>query len=416
MKTIFTGFSPNLTTSQVREALLWLLYPLRWLKWQRGDAVNRVEMWLRGYFGIPHAYTFDSGRSALFFALQAIDIQQGDEVLVQGYTCMVVSNAIIWAGGKPVYVDIGSDLNMDVQNLAKKITPHSKVIVIQHTFGQPADLGPILELAKKHNLRIIEDCAHSLGAKYKGTLTGTLGDIGMLSFGGDKVVSCGRGGALITKDAFLAKRIEKFQKNLKPLSNFIIFQHLIHYPIFFLGKKYYTFGVGKWLLALTKKFHITHRIIETKEKQGKPISYAPSQLPNALASLLLIEFKSLVSLNRRRKEIALLYNTLLPTSIKRQTTTDDSIFLRYALFVPNPKKIMDFAKQRHILLGDWYNQVIAPSDASLTAANYQKGECPQAEVHAAQSINLPTHRDLTEMDVKRIVTSIKEFYDDKRHG
>ena len=194
------------------------------------------------YFGIQSATTFDSGRTALFYALKSLDVGEGDEVIVQAYTCVVVINAIRFAGATPVYVDIRDDLNMDPACVEKRITDRTKAIIIQHTFGEPADLDAIVPMVKKRGIKIIEDCAHSLGVAYRGQLTGTFGDIGMLSFGSDKVVSCVRGGALITNNSAIADRLQAYQTELPETGRVLIMQHLMHYPLFLLGRS----AVSSW--------------------------------------------------------------------------------------------------------------------------------------------------------------------------
>ena len=151
----------------------------------------------------------------------------------------MVVNPIVALGAKPVYVDIGADLNMDPDDLAKKITSRAKTVIVQHSFGLPAPLKDFLAVALDRGLTVIEDCAHSLGATYDGALTGTMGDIGMFSFGSDKVISCVRGGALITSDAEIEKRIRHRVESLPVQSRMKIFRHLLHYPFFSLGKGRY---------------------------------------------------------------------------------------------------------------------------------------------------------------------------------
>ena len=148
-KPIFTGFSPNLTLSDTFTACGFLFLPWKWATLRMGGAQKKVEVWLEKYFESKHAYNYDSGRTALNHALKACEIKEDDEILVQSYTCMVVSNAITWTGAKPIYVDIKNDFNMDSDDLEKKITDKSKVLIIQHTFGKPADLKSLIAIAKK---------------------------------------------------------------------------------------------------------------------------------------------------------------------------------------------------------------------------------------------------------------------------
>ncbi|MBU2233847.1 aminotransferase class I/II-fold pyridoxal phosphate-dependent enzyme, partial [Patescibacteria group bacterium] len=255
-KTIFTSFSPNLTGRDTLIALKYLCLPWRWLSWQNGKYPAIVEKKLQKFFDVKFCNVFDSGRSALHFALKVLGAGDRVEVLVQAYTCVVVANAINWTGAKPIFVDIGEDFNIDPVDLVKKITAKTKILIIQHTFGLPAKLDEILAIAKQHNLKIIEDCAHSLGARYHGKLTGTFGNIGMLSFGSDKIISCVRGGALITNDNEISKKIKELNNKLPEPTLLKIIQHLLHYPAFYLSKPVYHLFIGKIILKLAKKLNI----------------------------------------------------------------------------------------------------------------------------------------------------------------
>ena len=119
-KPIFSGFNPNMTTADLKVAGAFLLLPWKWSQIVQGLNPKRVEEWFEKYFSVKYAHTFDSGRSALKIALESAGVQEGHDVLVQGYTCVVVSNAITSLGAKPVYVDIDDDLNMSPDELQKK--------------------------------------------------------------------------------------------------------------------------------------------------------------------------------------------------------------------------------------------------------------------------------------------------------
>ena len=420
-KIIFTGFSPNLTGRDVLVALKFLCLPWKWFTLLddcgpigfsliNGKYIKIAEEKLKQYFKIKYAYTFDSGRSALYFALKSLRAGEGDEILTQAYTCVVVPNAICQTGAKPVYVDICNDFNMDPEDLEKKITHKSKILIIQHTFGLPAQLGKLLLIAKKYNLKVVEDCAHSFGAKYNGQFVGTFGDIGMFSFGADKTISCVRGGALITKNSELADKIKQYQNNLPlPLMSKTI-QHLLHYPLFFVGKPLYGIKIGKVLLYIAKKFNIINHIIYKPEKSGHPVPFYPARLANALAQILINQLQEVDEINDHRRRIAKLYTNFVHNKKVRHPTSDiRHPKLRYTILTKHPRKMHDYAKKHGIILGNWYNTVIAPADIDLEKTGYKKGDCPNAELLASQSINLPTNRCTTEKDAKRIVKVINQF-------
>jgi len=412
-QTIFTGFAPNLTKRDTLLALSYLCLPWRWLKLRKGEQAELAQKKLQKFFNCQSAFVFDSGRSALYFALKSLGAKAGDEILVQAYTCIVVINAINWTSACPVFIDIGDDFNIDPADLAKKITTKTKILIIQHTFGQPAQLDEILALARQNNLKIIEDCAHSLGATYQGKLSGTFGDIGMFSFGSDKVISCVRGGGLITNNEQLAQKIKSYQKELLPSRISKVLQHLFHYPIFFISKPLYGLYIGKLLLKLAKKLNIINKIIYQPEKIGERINFYPAKLPNALAEILNNQIDEILTLNQHRKKIAGLYNKLITNNLIKlpaQTRGDsESVYLRYPLLTKEPDKLLKFAKKNNIILGDWYNAPVTPAQIALAKIGYLAGSCPKAEALARESVNLPTDRQIHEHQARKIIKIINSY-------
>jgi len=413
-KTIFTGFSPNLTGRDTRVALSYLLFPWKWKDITNGKNINFSEKAIEKYFGVEHCHVFDSGRSALYFALKSLDVQKGDEVLVQAYTCMVVINAIIHTGARPVFIDIKDDFNMDPLDLEKKITPKSKVLIIQHTFGLAADMDKLIAIARKNNIRVIEDCAHAFGAKYDEKFVGTFGEVGMFSFGADKVLSCARGGALITNNQELSDKIKKFQAELPTPKVGKTIQHLMHYPFFYVGKKLYHVYLGKIILGTAKKFNLINKIIYDQEKNGQQVGFYPSRLANSLAEILLNQLEKVDEVNLHRKNISEFYeqninNAKVELPWRNKINTSECVYLRYPILVENPERLFAWAKKQGIILGNWYDNVIAPKDIDMNKTGYELGSCPNAERLAARSINLPTDINVTIENAERVVEVINGF-------
>ncbi|MFA5359487.1 MAG: aminotransferase class I/II-fold pyridoxal phosphate-dependent enzyme [Patescibacteria group bacterium] len=433
-KTIFTGFAPNLTGRDTRSALSYLLLPWRWLKISSGKYTVMAEKKLREYFNIKHAYVFDSGRSALYYALKALGAGEGDEVLMQAYTCVVVVNAIKFTGAKPIFIDINNTFNIDPADLEKRITPKTKILIIQHTFGLPANLDYLLAIAAKHNIKVIEDCAHSLGARYNGKLTGTFGHIGMLSFGSDKIISCVRGGALITNDNEIGNKIKQLSLELAKPKLGKTLQHLMHYPIFYISKPIYHLFIGKFILMLAKKLNVFNKIIYKKEKTGEQVNFYPAKLANSLAHILCEQINEIDELNAHRQTIAKYYSehlschsdserseeeeSLQPAiktvkgflaNARNDNSNNTCAFLRYPLLTKNPKELLTYAKKQGIILGDWYSCVIAPCDSEINKTGYHAGDCPNAERLAAESVNLPTDRHITEKQAEKIIKIINSY-------
>ncbi|MBD3311735.1 MAG: aminotransferase class I/II-fold pyridoxal phosphate-dependent enzyme [Candidatus Magasanikbacteria bacterium] len=408
-KTIFTGFAPNITKKDISISLSFLLFPWNWLKLKNGSCGKKVLNFLKNYFD-ANVFLFDSGRSSLYFALKSLGVKKGDEVLVQAYTCVVVINAIKWTGAKPIFVDINDDFNIDIFDLKKKLSNKSKVLILQHTFGLPADIDSALKISKEYGIKVIEDCAHSLGVRYKNKLTGTFADIGMLSFGSDKVISCIRGGALITNDEKISKKLAQYQDNLKNCGIIKIIQHLLQIPIFKIGKRFYSLGIGKWLLYFSKLFNIVNRIVYNQEKRGKKVPFYPTKLPNALACLLFYQLNNLEKRNEHRKKIAKKYFNLIDNKkVKLPIEDKNHLYLRFTLITDQREKLKKIAKEENIILGDWYDCVIAPKDINMKATGYNYGSCPKAEELAGKSINLPTNLNIGNNEVNRIVAVVNNL-------
>jgi dTDP-4-amino-4,6-dideoxygalactose transaminase len=232
----------------------------------------------------------------------------------------------------------------------------------------------------------------------------------MFSFGSDKVVSCVRGGALITNDDSIQQKIESYRGRMPQTDRLLVFQHLMHYPLFFVGRALYHVKIGKWILAFAKRLHIMNRIIYRPEKEGKQLPFYPRLLPNALALILQRQLSELEQLNAHRKAIAAVYDDVLEKKIERQRNDAESIHLRYTLFLDDAKTCRAEAKKQGILLGDWYDTVIAPRDIRMEATGYKKGDCPWAESYAKKSLNLPTSRHISERDAKRIASFVNNFF------
>jgi len=211
IKPISISLSPNVEADDVSLAFKLLFQP-----WKGKEAAGELEREFKKYLGAEHAFSFNSGRSAALSIFNSLGLEKGDEVLLQAFTCNAAVNPVIWSGLKPVYVDVDEDtFNIDVEDLKRKITGKSKVVMVQHTFGLPANMDEVLEVCRINNLILVEDCAHALGAFYKGKKVGTLGKATFFSFSRDKVISSVYGGLMVTDDDELAQRVKEYQENIK---------------------------------------------------------------------------------------------------------------------------------------------------------------------------------------------------------
>jgi len=174
-----------------------------------GPTVRKFEeAWCKA-IGISHAVSMNSNTSGLFAAMGAIGIQPGDEVIVSPYTMSASAIAPVVYGGIPVFADIDPDtFCMDPKSIESKITSQTKAILIVHIFGRPADMDAVMQIARKHTLKVIEDCAQAPMGKYRGKYVGTMGDIGVFSLNYHKHIHTGEGGVVVTNDANLAEKLQ----------------------------------------------------------------------------------------------------------------------------------------------------------------------------------------------------------------
>lgn len=179
-----------------------------------GKYVELFEAAFSAFCGVKHAVSCCNGTAALHLALMALGVERGDEVIVPTLTFAATANAVIYCGGKPVFVDSEPDTwNMDPALIEERITPRTKGIIAVHFRGHPADMDAISAVAGRRGLFVVEDAAQSHGAEYKGRKTGSLGDIAAFSFFGNKIVTTGEGGMVVTDDEALAAKVRLFKNH-----------------------------------------------------------------------------------------------------------------------------------------------------------------------------------------------------------
>jgi len=411
-KPISISLSPNTERDDIWLALKLIFKP--W-KWKRGKAIKELENQFKNYLGVKYAFSFNSGRSVLLAILKSLDLGPEREVLLQAFTCNAAANPIIWAGLNPVYIDCDeNDFNIDAEDLKRKITPKSKIVIIQHTFGLPANISEVLEICQQNGLILIEDCAHSLGAKYKDKKIGTFGKAAFFSFSRDKVISSVYGGMAVTNNDNLAKKLSQVQNSFSYPSCCWVLQQLCHPPFMrFKILPFYNFlKIGKIILVLSQKLHILSKAVHWKEKKGKMPPYFSKKMPNALALLALNQFKKLNRFNEHRKEIAKFYFENLRDSdfeLPKIPAGREHIFLRFTVKHPNSHQIIKEAWKKNLLIGDWYTSPVAPDDTKLDALKYKLGSCPKAEKLSKVTLNLPTHINISKNEAQKIIVFLKTF-------
>jgi dTDP-4-amino-4,6-dideoxygalactose transaminase len=405
--------SPNVETQDLRLTFGARFFPWRRSTWFEGDSIIRLHQRFREMYNAKAAFSFDNGRSALQTVIEALNLPQGKSVVVQGFSCIVVPNSVQAAGARPVFVDIDKTYNIDPQALRNLLKKDASIgaVVVQHTFGTPANMDAIVTICEEKNIALIEDCAHALGTRYNGKLVGTFGVAAIFSFGRDKVVSTVSGGVAVVHTEKLATAMEHRWKTLDMPSSRWIAQRLNHPLLFWLSLHLYSvFSAGKVLIALGKRWGVFPLVLEQQEKCGE--SLPPRKLPNVLAHWALSQLDRLPRFNRHRRSIAQLYTEHLSDIVTvpaSPTTVEDMIFFRYTIEVEDPKKLLNMAKNRGILLGDWYWTVLAPESSKPETVGYTAGDCPIAEQKTQRVLNLPTHRGVTKKDAMRVIELIQNY-------
>jgi len=414
LKPIFVSLSPNTQKDDILLALKLIFQPWRYKTVQKSaiakNWTNLLEEEFKEYLEVKHVISFNSGRSGFLAILESLDLKEGDEVLLQAFTCNAAVNPILWSILKPVFVDIDEKtLNIDPEDLERKITPRSKVVLVQHTFGLPVDLDRILEICQRHDLILIEDCAHSLGATYKSKKIGTFGKAAFFSFGRDKVISSIYGGMVTTNDDDLAKKIQDFQEKCNFPSRFWIFQQLLH-PILtnlLIIPLYSFFELGRWVLIFFQKTKVLSKAVHKKEKKGERPAYLPKKMPNALAILALHQLKKLERFISHQREIARIYDeNLKDFGFLLPKKDPERIYLKYPILMKgyDTDKILRKARRKKIFLNDgWRKTPIVPPDTDQAKMGYIPGSCPVAERVAKNILNLPTHINISKREVERII-------------
>lgn len=184
--------------------------PFRYWGPGRPEKVLRFEEAFAKYMGARFALAVTSGTAALDCAVAGLGIGPGDEVIVPAYTWWSDYTCVVHAGALPVFADIDRTFNLDPADFERKITPRTKAVIAVHLLGGPCDMDPIMEVARKHKVMVLEDCAQCVGGSYHGKKLGSIGDVGIYSFQINKMITSGEGGAVVSNDPLIYERAARF--------------------------------------------------------------------------------------------------------------------------------------------------------------------------------------------------------------
>lgn len=411
-KTIITHFFTTINFSIFLRMFLFIINPFNFSKLKNWKYVKLVEEKLLKYLDLNNSkiISFYNARSALFHALNILELKKGDEVIIQAYTCVSVINSVIQTWAKIIYCDIDETLNIDINDLNSKINPNTKVIIAQHTFWNPAGIYEIKKICKEKNIVLIEDCAHSLGAEFEYRKVWSFADLSIFSFWRDKVISTVNAWFLIINNEKYFPKIEEIKKSLIDLNTKEVLKNIFYIFSSFKAKIFYDFfGLWKMIIFISRKLKLIPEVLETSEKniQSKDFFY---KYPNALAYIWFKEIDKIDIYNEKRVKIAKLYeDNLQENRFPKTLKNSKNIYLRFVYFSKKRDEVKEYFKQNNILLWDWYDKVIAPKWVNFEKTNYIEKSCPNAEKYAQMTLNLPNHPWLKEKDFLKVFNILQNI-------
>ncbi len=366
----------------------------------------------RNYFSSQSAFLFSKGRVGLYASIRALNLAEGDVVLMPGYTCLVVPAAVMAQGLKPSYLDIDPvTYNLNPRLLDSYNSSNVRALIVQHTYGVPCDMEAVLSWGKANNAAVIEDCCLSFGSTYQDQLCGTFGLASYFSGQWNKPFSTGLGGMLAVNQAELAEQIQTIidRELIEPS---LVYRLLVWIQIQLHERLVTpsTFQLIMRLYRVVSKAGLAVGSSTSCEYRGKLhpnyfMGMTSAQAKKGVAEMLTIE----ANLGHRRS-IAGLYESQLsdrgfaPVSVPYQASP---VYVCYPVRVKNKHDLLDQAQRKGVEIGSWFESPLHPKGTDLASLQYDIGSCPEAETAAGQVITLPTHRKITPPIAERILDFIQ---------
>ena len=376
----------------------------------RGAAIAEYEREFAARVGVRYGFTFAAGRVGLYGVLRALGIGAGDEVLLQVPTHIVVANAIRYTDAQPVYVDCDPEsYTIDVEDLERRITPRTKALVLQHTFGIPADLDEVLAVVRRNKLELIEDCVHSLGAEYDGRQLGSFGRAAFFSTEETKTISSTMGGVVVTDDADLAAKLGAFQEQCAWPLRSLTRRYLLKLALYHALTQP---PVHRYTRTLYERFGRRNPLPQAttpQEQRGERPGDYEQRLSNGQCAVALRQLRRLGTNLNHRRAISNEYRERLggrEFTAPRVPPKGEAAFVRYPVAVKDRAAAVRRLSP-HAVLGMWFTSVLEESVAP-EVAGYAAGSCPNAERAARDLVNLPTHLRVQLGDVDRLVDELAD--------
>ncbi len=329
-----------------------------------GNEVQRFEKEFADFVGTKYCVGLASGLDALWLSFRVLGIGKGDEVIVQGNAYIASVMGITINGATPVFVEPDEYYNIDVSKIENKISNRTKAILVVHLYGQASNMTPIVELAKKYNLKLVEDCAQSHGACYDGRMTGTFGDVGCFSFYPSKNIGgFGDGGAIVTND-------EKLSSDFRMYRNYGS------------NKRYYNKVVG-----------------------------ANSRLDELQAGLLRVRLNHVKEITEERIRLCDRYlseikcDHLLLPKLRNKST---SVWHQFVVRCNQRERLINYLNKNDI--GTIIHYPIPPHlSEAYSYLSYRKGDLPITEKYADEVLSLPLYNGMTEVEQDYVIDIINDF-------
>ncbi len=374
-----------------------------------GDTIPVYEDVFASTTGVRYGVSFAAGRVGLYGLLRALRIEPNDEVLLQVPSHVVVANAIRYVGARPIYVDCDPrTYNIDLADAETKVSDRTRVLLVQHTFGVPADMDAVTTFAERHGLEIIEDCVHALGATYGGRPVGSFGRAAMFSTEETKIITTTLGGMVVTDDAPLAVDLRNFQAQCSWPEASLAASHLVKLVLFHALTRPSVHRAARAAYHAAGRRSPLPRAMAPGEELGeKPPDYE-QRLSNGQASVGLRQLRRLDANVSHRREIAETYARALPADARVEIPpAAEPSFLRYPVWVRDRDEALRAASGL-ASLGTWFSSVLEDA-SSPDVADYQHGSCPHAEAAARHLVNLPTHGHVTRDDAQALAAVVAPF-------
>lgn len=360
-----------------------------------GENVKQFEKEIANKIGVKHAITVGNGTDALIIALKSLGIKEGDEVITTDYTFFATAEAIRFIGATPVFCDVELDTyNIDPSQIEEKITEKTKAIICVHLFGNACKMDEINDIAKRHNLYVVEDAAQAINSQYNGKNVGNLGDVACFSFFPTKNLGCfGDGGMITTNDDDLATIIRALK---------------VHGS----GEN----GMKAYAILNDEEFEVV------EQNSGDNTVYNPlkyynylighnSRLDEIQAAILRIKLKHLDEYTENRRSISHGYiEALKDTSLVMPTETEGGkhVFHLFILQSENREEIESKLKEKGIATGTYY-KVPMHLQKAFNDLGYKKGDFPNAEYLSERTFAIPLFPEMNDEEREYIINSIKEI-------